>query len=80
MKRWGRGCSIECSGLGGADASPCQGDLVFWAIRLPINSVPRRADRSFIHGSSRQRNIGSYELRVFTGTDPASGNGATSQH
>ena len=26
-----------------------------------------------MHGSIRQRSIGSYELRVFTGTDPASG-------
>jgi hypothetical protein len=26
-----------------------------------------------MHGSIRQRSIGSYELRVFTGTDPATG-------
>jgi hypothetical protein len=34
-----------------------------------------RADGTFIHGSIRQRSIGSYEQRVFTGSDPTSGNG-----
>jgi integrase len=43
------------------------------AHHLPINWGLWRADGSFMHGSIRQRSIGSYELRVFTGTDPATG-------
>lgn len=42
---------------------------IYW----PINWGPWCADGSFIHGSIRQRSIGSYELRVFTGTDAETG-------
>ncbi len=43
------------------------------AHHLPINSRPCCADARFMQGSVRQRSIGSFELRVFTGVDPHTG-------
>jgi hypothetical protein len=40
------------------------------AHHLHINLGTQRADGWFMHGSIRQRSIGSYELRVFTGPGP----------
>ena len=47
--------------------------LAHIAHHLPIEFSPMRADRQVMHGSIRQRSAGSFELRVFTGTDPATG-------
>ena len=36
-KRWGRGCSTECGGLGGPDASPRQGEGRVFESRRPLS-------------------------------------------